>query len=91
MAGTESTVENNPFKHTSDVRKAEAQIRLCGYEYYVRAEILQSYMHAHVFIIYFDTILQHFSMICSCKKVRPGKTQTAQSHQSLHSCNYNPG
>ena len=50
MAGTESTVENNPFKHTSDVRKADAQSRLRGYEYYVRDEILQS-LHAYVFII----------------------------------------
>ena len=31
--------EKNPFKPTSDVRKAKAQIRLRGYEYYVRAEI----------------------------------------------------
>ena len=52
MAHTELIhCENNPFKHTSDVRKAEAQIRLRGYEYYVRAEILQAYMHVFVLII----------------------------------------
>ena len=39
--------------------------------------------------LYFNTILQ--LMICSCKKVRQGKTRAAQSHQSLHSYNYNPG
>ena len=46
MASTESTVTKNkiPFKHTSDVRKPETQIRLRGYEYYVRAEILQAYV-----------------------------------------------
>ena len=50
MAHTESTVKNNPFRHISNVRKAEAQIRLRGYEYYVRTEILQAYMHVCVLI-----------------------------------------
>ena len=44
-------MKKNPFNHTADVRKAKAQIRLRGYEYYVRAEILQVYMHACVLII----------------------------------------
>ena len=45
MASTGSSVKKNqnPSKHTSDVRKPETQIRLRGYEYYVRAEILQAY------------------------------------------------
>ena len=52
MASTESSVKKkqNPFKHTSDVRKPETQIRLHGYEYYVRAEILQAYVHACVIV-----------------------------------------
>ena len=32
--GRKTTMQQQPFKHTSDVRKAEAQIRLRGYEYY---------------------------------------------------------
>ena len=57
MAHTESTVKNNPFRYTSVVRKAEAQIRLRGYEYYVPAEILHAHMHVRVLI----TILQYFN------------------------------
>ena len=58
MASTESTVKKkkqNPFKHTSDVRKPEAQIRLRGYEYYVRAEILQAYVHECVIVLQYNT------------------------------------
>ena len=56
MASTESTVKKqNPFKHTSDVRKPETQIRLRGYEYYVRAEILQAYVHACVIVLQYNT------------------------------------
>ena len=54
-------MKNNPFNHISDVRKAEAQIRLRGYEYYVRTEILQAYMHVCVLIIvlqYNTSVLQ---------------------------------
>ena len=55
MASTGSTDKKtnkqNPFKHTSDVRKSETQIRLRGYEYYVRAEILQAYVHACVIVL----------------------------------------
>ena len=60
MASTESTVkknkkQQNPFKHTSDVRKPETQIRLRGYEYYVRAEILQAYVRACVILLQYNT------------------------------------
>ena len=47
--------KQNPFKHTSDVRKPETQIRLRGYEYYVRAEILQAYVHACVIVLQYNT------------------------------------
>ena len=80
MASTESTVkkkEQNPLKHTSDVRKPETQIRQRGYEYYVRAEILQAYVHACVIVLQYNTPVNDLS----CKKVRQGKTRAAQSHQ----------
>ena len=57
MASTESTVKKRLTCqiHKSDVRKAEAQIRERGYEYYVRAEILQAYMHACVIVLQYHT------------------------------------
>ena len=51
--------KKNTFKDTSDVRKAEAQIRMRWYEYYVRAEILQSYMHACmlIFVLQYNMVV----------------------------------
>ena len=57
MASTEATVKKKQKKqqHPSDVRKPITQIRLRGYEYYVRAEILQAYEHACVIVLQYNT------------------------------------
>ena len=65
----------------------EAQIRLCGYEYYVRAEILQAYVHTCMIVLQYNTPVNDLFL----QKSTARKTRAAQSHQSLHSCNYNPG
>ena len=56
MASTESTVKKqNKIPLNIHQMCDEAQIRLRGYEYYIRAEILQAYVHACVIVLQHNT------------------------------------
>ena len=89
MASTESTVKKNKIPLNIHRMCENQKLRSDCADMNIMYE-LKYYKHMSMRAwLYFNTILQ--LMICSCKKVRQGKTRAAQSHQSLHSCNCRPG